>query len=143
MTSEEILSLTLLKGVGARNGAAKLTDPADLYTLLRAEREGKNRLIVTGAVQGRLRSLGHPDEPPVVPEKKQGRKRSALSGDEITSGTCCRCGKPAHTHAEVEKVFGFRAMPGPDGVKVIRRQPRCKPCRSGKNGRRAAEVTDG
>ena len=38
---------------------------------------------------------------------------------------------------EVDKVFGFRVMPGPGGVMVLRRQPRCKPCRSGKNGRRA------
>lgn len=136
MTPEEVSSLTALNGVGARNAAAKLTDPADLYALLRAEREGKNRLIVTGAVQSRLRSLGHPDEPPAPPEKKR-----APVGDEITSGTCCRCGKAAHTHEEVDKVFGFRVMPGPGGVMVLRRQPRCKPCRSGKKGRRA--VTHG
>lgn len=76
LTTSEVEFVCAQNGVHARKTACKFSNPLNLYAIMAMEQVRRNRVILLEAVAGRLRKLGHPEEPiaPTVLEPKAARK---------------------------------------------------------------------
>lgn len=115
-----------LGGVAARNSLTHIDSIPLLKMIDTAERDGKNRVIVTAAVQARINALRKAGAPEVDPTPEP------VPDVPTDSKECPKC----HAHGDIAGTFGYRVMKQTrkDGtvITVTRPQSYCNKCRGGK-----------